>query len=253
MLDRVKSIMKETILVVIPCFNVARFCEAVIEKTVNYVGHLILVDDGSTDETGTILEKFAKNHGNIKVIRFAKNHGKGFALLEAMRYALENYSFDVLITLDSDGQHNPKEITPMATGVIGGADLVIGTREFARMPFRSKFSNRIISYLLRCKYQNSPYDTQSGFRAFGKNLLRLITQTVEGGRYEMEFQCILCALQNNFSISGHPIETVYIEKNKYSQFSAHRDSLRILKVFWQHLRKGCYRKSKKAVLADEQN
>lgn len=229
--------MQETILMVIPCFNVERFCEPVIEKATCYADYIILVDDGSTDGTRVILEKFSKKHKNITLIRFAKNQGKGFALLEGMRYALKNSTFDVLITLDSDGQNDPKDTTSMAKKIREGADLVIGTREFAKMPFRSKIANKILSCLLRCKYQNSPHDVMSGFRAFGKNFLCLIVKTIQGGRYEMEVQCILYALQNNFRIEEYPIETVYIENNKYSNFSACRDSLCILKLFWQHVRK----------------
>ncbi len=225
------------IVAIIPCYNVEKYCRAVIEETLSYVSFLILVDDGSTDETGSILHNFQqKNQGKVYLIAFPKNRGKGVALLEGIQMALASISFDVLVTLDSDGQHLPSEIPRLVSLVAQGVDFAIGCREFSQMPFRSRFANRVISFLVYRIYPSAPSDTQSGFRAFSRKFVQKIGRQIKGCRYEVEFRCILLALRDGDRIGCCPIETIYFDKNRSSHFSQIRDSVQILKVLWNHWR-----------------
>ncbi len=220
-----------------PCYNAALFCEAVIEATLLYTKHLILIDDGSSDGTREILEKAAKKHPHkIELMLYETNRGKGFVLLDGMNRALEHTSSTIFITIDSDGQHAPSDIPPMAAQIDEGASLVIGTRQFNLMPLRSKFANTIISSLLQLLYKNAPIDTQSGYRVFNRPLVEQIVKKVRGGRYEMEFRCLLLALVTNQKIVELPISTVYLNNNRASNFHKFRDSTRILKVLWHYWR-----------------
>jgi glycosyltransferase involved in cell wall biosynthesis len=222
---------------VIPCFNAALFCEKVIRDTVPFVRTIIVVDDGSTDQTNAVLKKLLLEYSNIHLIEFQKNRGKGFALIEAFRYALKNLHFESLVTIDSDGQHDPRDLVCIEKEIQSGSDMSIGTRRFPEMPLRSRIANTIILSCLQCFYKDAPYDTQSGFRAFTKNFICEIAENIEGGRYETEFSCLLLALEQKRKITAYPIATVYIENNRHSHFCVLRDSYRILKVLWEHIRK----------------
>ena len=203
------------------------------------MSYLIVIDDGSTDQTGKILQRLSSQHREkIHCITFAKNRGKGFGLIEGMRYAKEHSPFDGLITLDGDGQHNPEDIPRLIQKIQEGADLAIGTRTFSEMPFRSRFANTLISFLLRLMYPKAPFDTQSGMRSFSRRLIEEIVRIVPGGRYEMEFRCLLLALSHRLKTAEVPISTIYIEKNRSSWFSPLRDSFRILWVFILHVIRG---------------
>lgn len=223
---------------IIPCYNAVGYCEEVIEETLQFCNKLILINDGSTDATGKTLKNFAsKYREKITLLNFEKNRGKGFALLSGMQEALKA-PFDALVTLDADKQHLPEEISQIAQSLIDGADLVIGTRNFKEMPFRSKFSNMIISKLLSCLYSKAPIDTQSGFRGFSRIFAKKIVDEISGGRYETEFRIILLALDEKKQITSIPITTVYL-KQQPTYFQKISDSARILKVFFTHI---CRRK-----------
>lgn len=171
------------------------------------------------------------------MIVFPKNKGKGTALLHGIEYAVNNLEFQTLVTLDSDGQHNPSEIQKITACIDQGAQLVIGTRNFEKMPLRSRFANTLISFLLKRLYPKAPLDNQSGFRGISHSLAKKIAKNVTGSRYEMEFRCILLALRDGDLIIQCPIETIYIDQNRSSHFSKIKDSYRILSVLFHHWRK----------------
>ncbi len=228
--------MRPSITAIIPCYNVAKFCEKVVIDTLPYVTHLIVIDDGSTDATGQILQKLqSHNAEKMGVISFPKNRGKGFGLLEGFLYSLSHFGDQIIVTLDGDGQHNPQHIPALITAIQEGADLVIGTRTFKQMPFRSHFANFWISVFLRCAYPSAPFDTQSGMRAFSHSLIQEVVQKVPGGHYEMEFNCLLLALAQKRKISEIAISTTYIEKNRSSHFSPLKDPVKILWEFITHM------------------
>lgn len=221
---------------VIPCYNVVQFCRNVIEETLLYSKHVVLVDDGSRDGTEIILKEIAAKYPEqVSLVTFPQNQGKGNALIAGFKRALQFSSFDALITIDSDGQHSVSDLPRFAKAINNGADLVIGTRSFFYMPFRSKVSNIIISWLLRMIYSHSPLDTQSGKRAFSPSFAKAVAENVVGGRYEMEFRCILLAIDQKRTIVSLPISTIYLNKNNSSHFSVFRDSWRIINVYFSHL------------------
>lgn len=226
--------LPSSIVAVIPCYNVARFCEPIVLESSVICRHVIVIDDGSTDDTGAILQKLGSKYPQkIHVITFQKNRGKGFGLLEGFKYALEHYQFDALVTMDGDGQHLPHFIEGLTKPIFQGADFVIGSRPFKEMPLRSRWGNRSISFLLQCVYPHSPRDTQSGMRAFTPSVVPDLID-VPGGKYQMEFSCLLLALKKGWKIVEVPIPSIYLEKNKSSHFSPLKDSFKILKVLILH-------------------
>lgn len=138
---------------VLPCYNVADTCGDILLRALSHGQHVIAINDGSKDETAVVLNKIAQHSGGrVQIISFSKNRGKGAALLAGFQFALEKIPFDVLVTIDADGQHEPDDIPPLANACVsGGAALIIGKRAFAAMPWKSRLGNELMSALVRSR------------------------------------------------------------------------------------------------------
>lgn len=235
-MDTKTAKMHNVIVAVIPCYNVDKFCEPVVREVLPLVTHIIAVNDGSTDDTGEVLQRLAREHPKkMNIISFANNRGKGFGLLDGFKYALHYLDFNVLITFDADGQHLAPYLVTLAKSIENGAETVVGGRTFNEMPLRSRLGNSITSWLLRSFYSKAPTDTQSGMRAYSKNFVSEIVKHIPGGHYEMEFRCLLLALKQNRKIDEIPISTIYINKNRSSHFCRWKDSFIMMKTLFWHL------------------
>ncbi|HZZ19410.1 MAG TPA: glycosyltransferase [Opitutaceae bacterium] len=217
---------------VIPCYNVEGACGPVIRAAAEVSDHVIVVNDGSTDATEGVLREVAeKFEGRVHVLSFAKNKGKGVALMEAFRHATSSVPFDILVTLDGDGQHRPEDIPRMAEAMTNDDAMLVGERmERNKMPLRSRIGNTLTAVLLRTLYPNAPLDTQSGFRAFRRDFVQEIAGAIKGGRYETELEILLFALRKGRQIGSATIPTVYFEFNRLSHFRPLMDSLRIYRT-----------------------
>ena len=131
--------------VLIPALNASETIVPLIRGIVRFVprGHIIVVDDGSTDDTG----KLAQDAGAM-VIRHAENRGKGAALQTGFRHIIKS-QYQGVIVLDADGQHDPAEIAKFlhAHGE-RQADLIIGARTFREMPFARRIANTLGTWAL---------------------------------------------------------------------------------------------------------
>ena len=232
---RVRLGTHKSIVGLLPCFNVEKQCRDVIEKSLQFCDCLILVNDGSKDDTLGVLTDLSEKHSNINILNFEKNQGKGTALIKGIQYALDHFQFDVLVTLDSDGQHDPSYIKMIVDPIFHGADMVIGGRSFNQMPRKSRFGNRFISFVVRCFYSKSPIDTQSGMRAFKRSFLDRLMQVLQGKFFEVELHCLLFALKEKNLIVEVPIPTIYFDKNRSTNFLPFIDSYRVLKALTHHL------------------
>ncbi|NOY68062.1 MAG: glycosyltransferase [Deltaproteobacteria bacterium] len=215
---------------VIPCYNTEGFCGPVIRDAAMHAGRIIAVNDGSIDHTGRVLHEIASELSSVDVIDFPTNRGKGHALMAGIRHTLNMYRFNILVTMDSDGQHCPDDIPALVRPMEDGADMVIGERDFTKMPARSLFGNMIISYLMRSSFPGAPRDTQSGFRAFNREFVSNIHSLMNGSGYETELYMLIHALKNNV-LACVPIKTIYLDKNRSSHFRPIIDSLKMLYAF----------------------
>ena len=191
------SAVEPRVCAVIPCYNLESVCGPIVRAAAGFADRIIAVNDGSEDETEAVLRAVAAECPNVDVLSLPKNCGKGIALLEAFRRASSRDSFDILVTLDGDGQHRPEDIPRLAQTMIeGNHALVIGER-LAReaMPLRSRLGNTITAGVMKLVHPAAPTDTQSGYRAFRRDFVSEIVEKINGGRYETELEMLLLALR----------------------------------------------------------
>ncbi|MEO5802404.1 MAG: PIG-L family deacetylase [Verrucomicrobiota bacterium] len=240
----VSEISAPRICCVFPCYNVATSCGEVLRRVAERVDDIIAVNDGSTDGTKAVLDAVAAESGErLRVISYPDNRGKGVALLQGFRLALNKIPFDLLITIDADGQHNPEDIDRM---VAAWADhrpgLLIGERlEFAAGPLRSRLGNSLTSTILKRFYPTSPSDTQSGLRGMDRAFVNEIVRSIKPQRYETELRILLLALELRLNISTIAIQTIYFDQNRLSHFRPVLDSMRIYWVLFCGLGRSFFR------------
>ena len=193
------------ILAVIPAYNESERVAAVIHGVQKYLPVLV-VDDGSKDDTSQVARE-----AGAEVYRQEPNQGKGAAIINGFKYALE-HGYEAVVTLDADGQHDPDEIPLFLQDYISnGSDLIIGKRDFSKMPFPRNITNRIGTISFSNAMQQYIPDNQSGYRLHSKRLVNDALLSGEHG-FEFEVEIILrCALQG-YRISWVPIKTIYNAK-----------------------------------------
>ncbi|HIE28002.1 TPA: glycosyltransferase family 2 protein [Candidatus Poribacteria bacterium] len=192
------------ICLLLPAYNEAKTIGCIIKKARAYIESIIVIDDGSTDETVQV----AREHG-VVVLQHKINCGKGMALRTGFKYALE-HNYDIIITMDSDGQHEPADI-PRFLAHLGqnDADILIGARvlEREKMPLHRRLNNKLISRVGSLLCGQNVVDFQCGFRLFKGEVLRSIT--LETVRYETESELLIKAGRLGFRIGTLPIKTIY--------------------------------------------
>jgi glycosyltransferase involved in cell wall biosynthesis len=212
---------------VIPALNAAPTIRAVVTGLREAIprAFVVVVDDGSTDQTYA-----AGRHTADVIVRFERNRGKGAALRAGFSVALAR-GCDTLLTVDADGQHDPR-YAPALVRALDRAELAIGARERTRgaMPFGRRITNRLsAAAVARCIGQPVA-DAQSGFRAMRATLAREIAP--RGDRYEFETEFLVIAARRGHRLAFVPIPTRYPAVVP-SQFRPVRDSARIVGALWR--------------------
>jgi glycosyltransferase involved in cell wall biosynthesis len=227
-LNRLGKLAKPKIIAAIPCLNEEQFIGDIVARARRHVDTVIVIDDGSTDNTSE-----AARAAGAEVIRHEKRQGAGAATRSAFEVTKARDA-DVLITLDGDGQHNPDEIPQVLAPIFNGeADLVIGsrflqsTRQTQRANIRRyrKFGINIINWLYNLGAKKKVSDSQSCFRAHSRRLLEAINITENGFGFSVEV--LIQARRNNFVIREMPISCVY-----HSQGSSLNPIVHGLGVAW---------------------
>ncbi len=225
--------MSEKTLIIIPAYNAARTVADVVKSCVNIISNILVVDDGSRDDTAAA----AKSAG-AEVVSHSRNRGKGAALKTGFAWALE-HGFDAVITLDADGQHLPHEIPKfLACREETHADLIIGGRAhlFAQMLPRRRLANRFSAWTIAKASKTGITDSQSGFRLYSANLLRNVRLRTDG--FDMESEVIVHAGRRGFKVVTTPIELGFVDGISTSHYNPLKDTLRIAwtvtraRLFW---------------------
>jgi glycosyltransferase involved in cell wall biosynthesis len=203
--------MKENmqICVIIPAYNEAENVGSVVSEARKFIKDVVVVDDGSTDDTVA-----RALQAGATLIEHKVNKGKGVALKTGFQYVLEK-DYDAVITLDADSQHDPAEI-PKFLEAAREADVVVGSRAGNRsgMPVIRRISNTLSSWILSGLVGQRLTDTQSGYRLIKAEVLKAAMTKTTG--FEAESEILLEAISRGFRVAEIPIKTIYgTEKSHY--------------------------------------
>jgi glycosyltransferase involved in cell wall biosynthesis len=190
------------IVAVVPAYQEAPRVGAVVAGAKAHLP-VVVVDDGSTDDTAAIAIA-----AGATVLRQRPNQGKGAALRAGFLWALDN-GLEAVLTLDADGQHDPAEIPAfLAARTRTGADLVIGRRDFSRMPPIRQLSNRLGGLVFSWAVGRRIPDNQSGYRLVSRRVIEAMMASRESG-FEFEVEMITTAIRAGWAIEWVPIRTIY--------------------------------------------
>ncbi|HZW02488.1 MAG TPA: glycosyltransferase family 2 protein [Anaerolineaceae bacterium] len=191
-----------TILALIPAYNETSRIRPVIAQALQFLPVLV-VDDGSADATAAVAEE-----AGAQVVRHAKNQGKGAALKTGYRWALDQ-GYAAVVMLDADGQHDPNEIPLfLAARRERCGDLIIGARDYKKMPLVRCFTNHIGRWTFSWAMGEYIPDNQSGYRLVSRPLMeRLVDSREEGFHFEVEM--IMTCVKNSLKLDWVPIQTIY--------------------------------------------
>lgn len=210
--------------VVIPTYNNATTLAGVLTAVEEYTGHIIVVNDGSTDGTAEVLSSFPQT----EQLSYFPNRGKGVALRRGFKRALElGYSY--AITMDSDGQHFAEDLPVFIHRLLEEGDaIVIGARNMrqAGIPGKSSFGNRFSNFWFKVETGISAPDTQSGFRLYPVALMK--TMRFFTRKYEFEIEVLVRCAWKGIKIDSVPVSVYYAPGGeRVSHFRPFTDFLRI--------------------------
>jgi len=196
--------MTSKICVIIPAYNAEKTIGPVVSGALKYVGQVLVADDGSTDLT----PKIAANAG-AEVILIRKNRGKGHALKVLFQRAFDE-GYDAVISMDADGQHEPKEIPRfMAAHAKAPDDIIVGSRmdEQSKIPQARYNSMHVARFFISIAANHFIEDTQCGFRLYPMSLIQKMSLTQE--RYVTESEILMKAGDMGAFITSVRIKAVY--------------------------------------------
>lgn len=211
--------------VLLPTYNNAGSLEAVISGILAYTSDLLVVNDGSTDETESILSRFPQ----LTIVRYGRNRGKGYALRQGFKAATQA-GFTHAISIDADGQHYPSDLPAFfqAMEAHPGA-LVIGARNLARtdnVPGKSSFGNRFSNFWFRLYTGVDAPDTQSGYRLYP--LWKMEGMRWMTVKYEFEVEVLVRSSWKGIPVLSIPIAVYYPPaEERVSHFRPFKDFSRI--------------------------
>ena len=212
------------ICVLIPTFNNARTLAGILKKVSAQTNNIIVVNDGSTDNTPDVLMEFAHLH----VISYSPNKGKGFALRKGFEEALIA-GYDYAITIDSDGQHDPGDIQKFTDYLQDHRNaIIIGSRNMDQpdVPGKSTFGNKFSNFWFWIETGIRRNDTQSGFRLYPIRALSDIA--LYTNKFEFEIEVLVRAAWHGIEILEVPVKVYYPPREKrISHFRPFRDFTRI--------------------------
>lgn len=193
------------IILALPAFNEEQSLPAIIEVAAPFVDLVLVVDDGSTDTTALVARKMG-----AFVVRHPNNRGYGAALQTIFSHARDLYA-EALIIMDSDGQHDPKEIPLFLESLLSGADLVIGSRYLdgavADIPRYRRVGMKMLDKATSVAGVKQVTDTQSGFRGYRRRAVDMIQ--IYGNGMSAGSEILIRACDNHLSIAEVPITVRY--------------------------------------------
>jgi glycosyltransferase involved in cell wall biosynthesis len=210
--------MQSRSLVALPVYNEVKHVTAVLDEVLQYAKEVLIVDDGSTDGTSELLAK----RRDVHIVRHPKNRGYGAGLKSAFDFALRD-DYDVLVTIDCDGQHQPRLIPEFVAACHTGpdsedgvVDIVSGSRylkDFAgddAAPEARRKINEQITAEINCRLGLNLTDAFCGFKAYRVPALAKLHITESG--YAMPLELWVQAAHREFKIVEFPVPRIYLDE-----------------------------------------
>ena len=200
------------VLTAIPVYNEAKHVRGVLAEVRRYCPDILVVNDGSTDGTAALLDR----EPGIFRVDHAANGGYGAALISAFRFALQ-HDFDVLVTMDCDGQHEPARI-PVLLEAIHDADIVSGSRylrDFRQdtpAPTDRRFINATVTREINARYGLNLTDAFCGFKAYRREALEKLHVTERG--WGMPLQLWVQAARQELRVKEIGVPRLYLDPNR---------------------------------------
>jgi glycosyltransferase involved in cell wall biosynthesis len=210
--------------VIIPTYNNAGTLARIIADVAKYTQQIIVVNDGSTDDTAQIVKEFPF----AQLISYPVNIGKGWALRKAFKHAIAE-GYDYAITIDSDGQHFAKDLPAFIEKLETAPNaIIVGSRNMdqATIPGKSSFGHKFSNFWFKVETGVDCPDTQSGFRLYPLQLLKntkFITR-----KYEFEIEVLVRATWKGIALDSVPVTVHYEPKEtRVSHFRPFQDFSRV--------------------------
>lgn len=206
--------MSNRFLTALPVFNEVNSVSAVLDEVAVYSDDILVIDDGSTDGTLELLQK----RKDIILVKHEQNKGYGGALITAFNYAIAN-QYNVLVTIDCDGQHEPQRIRHfVCESASSGADIVSGSRYLKSFddntlpPADRRQINVQITNLLNEKLGYNLTDAFCGFKAYRIDALKKLNLTENG--YAMPLELWVQAWCKELSVVEIPVPLIYLDEDR---------------------------------------
>ncbi len=200
-------------LTALPVFNEVKTVDAVLNEVKRYSEHVLVVDDGSTDGTLELLSK----RDDILLEIHQQNKGYGAALATAFEYGLRN-EYDVVVTIDCDGQHEPQRIPQFVEAAASEVDIVSGSRYLQQFdkdtkpPEQRRAINSTITAELNALLCLKLTDAFCGFKAYRAEAIRKLNLTEPG--YAMPLELWVQAAAAKLSITELPVPLIYLDEKR---------------------------------------
>ncbi|HMO12510.1 MAG TPA: glycosyltransferase family 2 protein, partial [Pirellulaceae bacterium] len=201
-------------LTALPVYNEAHHIDDVLDQVVKYSPDVLVVDDGSSDGSAAILAR----RNDVRIVTHEFNRGYGAALITAFNYAIE-HDFDVIVTIDCDGQHEPKLIRRFVQLLADtGADIVSGSRYLSVLekksaaPEQRRRINYQITEYLNQKLRLDLTDSFCGFKAYRVEALKQLELTETG--YAMPLELWVQAVCHGLTIVEEPVPLIYLDEKR---------------------------------------
>jgi len=200
-------------------------------KSLDLPSEIIVIDDGSTDETLKIV--YLSSEAGIIVLRNDKNYGKGYALRRGIKYSKGK----IVVTMDADGSHKPEELPFLLKPIFDDADMVIGSRfkgkiERGAIKRINILGNKLINLLIYILTRKKLTDALSGFRAVKREFLSKVDLYSDG--YEIEAEITVKLIKTGCRIREIPISCVKPVRSSY--LNSFRDGYKIIKTIFKAYR-----------------
>lgn len=230
-----KEIVKD-ITVIIPSLNPNdRLITYVDELIVVGFTSIIIVNDGSQESCDAIFSELTKKE-EVTILRHKVNKGKGRALKTGFEYYLKNNSKMKcgVVTADADGQHSAKDTYIVAKTLHSSHGIILGSRNFneQQVPFKSRYGNKLTTFIFMLLYGLKINDTQTGLRGIPLESIYEIIK-LDGEKFDYEIHVLIYLVTNKIAIEEIEIETIYIDDNRETHFDVVKDSIRIYKVMFK--------------------